>query len=98
MPLHDHFHPPWSVRRPWEGFYAAWATAIAFRLNSGVLPAEYFAMPLFRTDLFEVQVLRNFGGPQLRASIELVSPSNKDRAAARRAFAAKCAGYVRRGM
>jgi hypothetical protein len=142
MPLHDHFHPPWSVQRPWEGFHGAWATAIAFHLNSGVLPAEYFAMPLLQasgrvevdvatlqeagctapangagaatwappapalvaplegaeTDLFEVQVLRNFGGPQLRAAIELVSPSNKDRAAARRAFAAKCAGYVRRGV
>ena len=46
MPLHDHFHPPWSVQRPWEGFHSAWATAIAFHLNSGILPAEYFAMPL----------------------------------------------------
>src|SRR5207237_10562157 len=41
---------------------------------------------------------QNFGGPQLRAAIELVSPSNKDRASARRAFAAKCAGYLRRGV
>ena len=142
MPLYDHFHPPWSVWRPWEGFHGAWATAIAFHLNSGVLPAEYFAMPLLEVagrvevdvgtfqqgereapgatavagtwappqptltlpleiaeaDTFEVQVLRNFGGPQLRAAIELVSPGNKDRSAARRTFAAKCAGYLRKGV
>ncbi len=142
MPLHDHFHPPWSVRRPWEGFHGSWAAAIAFHLNSGVLPAEYFAMPLLEvtgrvevdvgtfqqeerpgttapavagawappqptltlpidvtdTDTFEVQVLRNFGGPQLRAALELVSPANKDRAAARRSFAAQCAGYLRKGV
>jgi hypothetical protein len=141
LPLHDHFHPPWSIRRPWKGFHVAWAAAIAFHLNSGVLPAEYFAMPLLEvagrvevdiatsqeserpdaaavgtsvwappqptitlsleaaaTDAFEVQVLRNFGGPQLRAAIELVSPANKDRPASRHTFAAKCAGYLRRGV
>lgn len=138
MPLHDHFHPPWSVLRPWEGFHGAWAAAMVFHLNSGVLPPDYFAMPLLEfagrvevdvgtfkdgeragegpatwappqptltvpleaseSDTFEVQVLRNFGGPHLRAAIELVSPSNKDRPSARRAFAAKCAGYLRRGV
>ena len=139
MPLHDHFRPPWSVQRPWEGFHGAWAAAIAFHLNSGVLPAEYFAMPLWEvtgrvevdvatfqetertvtagvavwapprpdltvpleavaTDSYEVQVLRNFGGPQLRAAIELISPANKDRASARRAFAAKCANHLRRSV
>jgi hypothetical protein len=140
MPLHDHFHPPWSVQRPWEGFHSVWATTIAFHLNSGVLPAEYFAMPLLQasgrvevdvatfqevertagagatalwappqptltiplegadTDSYEVQVLRNFGGPQLRAAIELISPSNKDRAASRRAFANKCAAYLQRAV
>jgi hypothetical protein len=142
MPLHDHFHPPWSVQRPWEGFHSAWAASIAFGLNGGVLPSDYFAMPLVHvagrvevdvgtfhgsgreaasggpaaiswapplptltmplataeTDVFEVQVLRNFGGPQLRAAIELLSPANKDREGARRAFAGKCAGYLRRGV
>jgi len=142
MPLHDHFHPPWSVLRPWEGFHSAWASAMAFHLNSGVLPAEYYAMPLVQvagrvevdvatfqeaertsgsastnaavwsppqptltvplevaeTDTFEVQVLRNFGGPQLRAAIDLVSPANKDRAGSRRAFAGKCADHLRRGV
>jgi hypothetical protein len=139
MPLHDHFHPPWSVQRPWEGFHGAWAAAIAFHLNGGILPAEYFAMPLLEvsgrvevdiatfqeaeratgngttviappqpmltvplepaaTDSYEVQVFRNFGGPQLRAAIELVSPANKDRAGSRHAFAAKCANHLRHGV
>lgn len=137
MPLHDHFRPPWATQRPWEGFHGAWAAAIAFHLNGGVLPAEYFAMPLLQvagrvevdvasfretegaagpgawappppavaaplegaeTDSYEVRVSRNFGGPQLRAAIELVSPANKDRPASRSAFAAKCAGHLRRGV
>lgn len=138
MPLLDHFRPPWSVQRPWEGFHGAWAANIAFHLNSGLLPADYFAMPLLEVagrvevdvaaftdptapgpttpavwappppvvslpldaagESFEVQVSRNFGGPQLRAAIELVSPANKDRPAARRAFAAKCAAHLRRGV
>ena len=98
MPLYDHFRPPWSVQRPWEGFHRAWATAIAFHLNnSGVLPADYFALPmleaagLLEVD-FEVQLQRDRGALQLRAAIELVSPSNKDRPATRRVFADKCAG------
>ncbi len=27
MPLLDHFHPPLSRRRHWEGLHAAWANA-----------------------------------------------------------------------
>jgi hypothetical protein len=46
MPLLDHFHPPLSVERPWEGFHSAWASAIAARLNEDQLPPDYFAMPL----------------------------------------------------
>ena len=136
MPLLDHFRPPWDTQRPWEGFHGAWAAALAFHLNGGVLPAEYFALPLVQAagrnevdvatlrdrpaagpggwlpppptvaaplegadpDSFGVQVSRNFGGPHLRAAIELVSPGNKDRPAARAAFAAKCAGHLRRGV
>ena len=142
MPLYDHFHPPWRDLRPWEGILGAWAASLAFHLNSGLLPADYYAMPLVQIggrievdvatireverfvppggaatalwapprptleipiedagiDSFEVQVLRNFGGPQLRAAIELVSPANKDRPSSRHAFAGKCAGYLRRGV
>lgn len=48
-------------------------------------------------DLFEVQIL--YGGNQydLVAANELVSPGNKARPAARRAFAMKCANYLERG-
>ena len=45
MPLFDHFKPPLSVQRPWEGVHGQWASAIAAQLNRE-LPADYFAMPL----------------------------------------------------
>src|SRR5439155_3239807 len=46
MPLLDHFHPPLSLERPWEGIHSTWASMIATQLNQDQLPAEYFAMPL----------------------------------------------------
>jgi hypothetical protein len=49
-------------------------------------------------DVFEVQVLRRRGGPQLRAAIELVSPANKERPSNRHAFAVKCASYLNWGV
>jgi hypothetical protein len=49
-------------------------------------------------DLFEVQVIRRFGGAQLRAAVELVSPSNKDRPNSRRAFVTKGASYLAQGV
>lgn len=42
MPLLDHFHPPLSQARHWEGFHARWAGAIADYLND-LLPGDYFA-------------------------------------------------------
>jgi hypothetical protein len=45
MPLLDHFRPPLSVQRPWEGVHGSWASAIASKLNEQ-LPPDYFAMPL----------------------------------------------------
>ncbi len=44
-----------------------------------------------------VEVLTDDGDPRLAAAVELASPRNKDRATARQAFAAKCAGYLQRG-
>ena len=44
MPLLDHFHPPLSVDRPWEGIHSAWATTIATQLNQDHLPPDYFAI------------------------------------------------------
>ncbi len=43
MPLLDHFHPPISDRRSWEGFHAMWAAALVENLNQDVLTDEYYA-------------------------------------------------------
>jgi len=43
MPLLDHFHPPVSERRSWEGFHGLWAAALVEALNRDVLGDEYFA-------------------------------------------------------
>ena len=54
------------------------------------------AVGISHLDVFEVQVLQDFGGPQLRAVIELVSPANKD--GHPQASAIKCASYLQRGV
>jgi hypothetical protein len=51
-----------------------------------------------RLDSYEIRVYQNLGGAELRAAIELVNPTNKDRAGNRLTFAAKCAGYLRHGI
>src|SRR6185437_2301219 len=43
MSLLDHFHPPVSERRSWEGFYGLWAAALVEKLNQDILADEYFA-------------------------------------------------------
>lgn len=45
MPLLDHFRPPVSSRKGWEGFHQAWATLIAIRLNGGGLPDPFECEP-----------------------------------------------------
>jgi hypothetical protein len=49
-------------------------------------------------DDLEVLVLGTEGGPTLAGAIELVSPRNKDRPEARRAFAVKCLAYLQQGV
>ena len=44
MPLRDHFHPPFTSRRHWEGFHGAWPTIMVMGL-SRKLPQRYFAEP-----------------------------------------------------
>ena len=44
MPLLDHFHPPLSLRRPWESFHTTWATALADLLNRDILPPGFIAL------------------------------------------------------
>ena len=61
-------------------------------------PAPDMVVPVSFPDAFAVNVYSSEGGPTLVGSIELVSPSNKDRPAHRQAFAIKCAGYLQQGI
>jgi hypothetical protein len=57
-------------------------------------PALAVAVELPAVDTVEVQVFFDDGDPRLTAAVELVSPRNKDRPQARRAFAVKCVSYL----
>lgn len=61
-------------------------------------PAAIALLDFQAPDTFEVQVLKEEGGPRLVAAVELVSPANKDRPSHRRMFAAKCASYLQAGV
>ena len=61
-------------------------------------PTAAFTIPAVFADDFEVRVFSTEAGPTLVAAIDLVSPRNKDRADARRAFAIKCASYLHQGI
>jgi hypothetical protein len=61
-------------------------------------PTPVAVMPAIFPDDFEVHVFSSVAGPTLVAAIKLVSPGNKDRAETRRAFAAKAAAYLQRGI
>jgi Protein of unknown function (DUF4058) len=65
----------------------AWAPPRAMQTVGIVFPDE-----------IEVQVYDLRDGKRLVAAIELVSPRNKDRTDARRAFAAKCVASLQRGI
>jgi hypothetical protein len=83
--LHDTGAPPPAdgpgVPQPWAPAAPTLAVAVEW-------PAA---------DDVRVEVFADDGDPRLAAAVELVSPRNKDRARAREAFAAKCAGYLGRG-
>jgi hypothetical protein len=106
MPLRDHFHPPLRDSHHWEGFHSAWVNTLVRHLNLRQLPARYRAEPQVHLGTqvevdvatFEVRVYDEQRGSHLVAAVELVSPSNKDRAAHRRAFAVKCAAYLQQGV
>ena len=61
-------------------------------------PAPALVLPAAYPDTFQVLIFENEGGPRLVAAIELVSPSNKYRAAHAHAFAVKCASYLVQGI
>ena len=57
-----------------------------------------WTIPAVLPDTVEVRVFSSEAGPQLVGVVELVSPSNKDRPAHRRAFATKSASYLGQGV
>jgi hypothetical protein len=61
-------------------------------------PAPEFQIPAVFPDTIEVLVYNTEAGPTVVAAVELVSPRNKDRPEARRAFAAKCAACLQQGL
>ncbi|HUY33450.1 MAG TPA: DUF4058 family protein [Pirellulales bacterium] len=73
------------------------AGGVATAVWAPARPTLSIAVDFQRLDVFEVQVHRE-GGLEMVAAIELVSPRNKDRPAARRHFAAKCAAYLQVGV
>ena len=71
---------------------------VALAVETWAPPVTGLVMPAVFPDEIEVQVFSRSGGPKLVATIELLSPRNKDRREARRAFAAKCASYLQKGV
>jgi hypothetical protein len=61
-------------------------------------PAATTTIAAVFPDDIEVHVRDERDDARLVAAVELVSPRNKDRPEARRAFAAKCAAYLQRGI
>ncbi|MGH7224853.1 MAG: DUF4058 family protein [Gemmataceae bacterium] len=71
---------------------------VAVAVQPWAPPAATQTVDIVFPDDLEVQVFDLRDGKNLVGAIELVSPRNKDRAAARRAFAAKCVAYLQRGI
>jgi hypothetical protein len=97
MPLHDHFHPPWSQQNLWEGFQSAWVNTIVRHLNGVVLPQRFRAIPQVHLGPlveFEVRVVDERETSRSVAVVELVCPGNLDRPENSRTFTTKCAAYL----
>jgi hypothetical protein len=77
---------------------AGTATATTTAVWAPPKPLLVFPVDFARLDVCEVRVYEDLGGAQLRAAIELLRPSNKDRPGSRRTFAAKCAGYLKQAV
>ncbi len=61
-------------------------------------PTATLVLPAVFPDDIEVHVRDERADARLVGAVELVSPRNKDRPDSRRAFAAKCAAYLQRGI
>jgi hypothetical protein len=109
MPLRDHFRPPLDDERSWEELHGGWPMMIVASLATK-LPPEFAAAPCVRLrtlpetgaaadlpdqDAYEVRVYDTQRNRRLVATVEIVSPTNKDRPEHRRVFAAKCAELLR---
>jgi hypothetical protein len=77
------------------GGVAVAAEPLVYAPPAPVLSAEADFADL---DAVEVKVYKGGGAWNLVAAVELVSPANKDRPEARRAFAVKCGGYLQKGV
>jgi hypothetical protein len=67
-------------------------------LHTYAPPVATMVMPALFPDEFEVHVRDASDDARVVAVVELVSPRNKDRPAARRAFAAKCVAFLQLGI
>ncbi|HEY7156141.1 MAG TPA: DUF4058 family protein [Gemmataceae bacterium] len=101
----ESFHTAWAGaladdlnRRLAEDYFAEEQATATLPPQVGSPPAAPFTIPAVFADDFEVRVFSTETGPTLVAVIELISPRNKDRAEARRAFAIKCASYLHQGI
>jgi hypothetical protein len=62
-------------------------------------PAPTQSVPFeIASDTVEIALYNNEAGPVLTAAIELISPANKDRPSARKAFVSKCETYLQQGI
>ncbi len=61
-------------------------------------PPATLVLPFDYPDEIEVRVLDERDDARLVGIVGLISPRNKDRPESRRAFAAKCASYLQRGV
>jgi hypothetical protein len=71
---------------------------VAVQVQRWAPPVATQSVDIVFPDDIEVEVFDLRDGKRLVAVIELISPRNKDREVARRAFAAKCVAYLQRGI
>lgn len=72
--------------------------AVATLQETWTVPHATCSIPAVFPESIEVRVSVNLGGWRLVGAVEFISLGNKDRPDKRRAFAAKCAGYLQAGV
>jgi hypothetical protein len=87
MPLRDHFRPPVSLQATWDALHGMWPAEIVRQLRER-LPQGYVAAPTVHPgsqvevvpdfDEYSVRIYDAERGRRLVATIELVSPGNKE--------------------